>query len=179
MENFRIEKISSTVDLQDFDCGNATINTLIQKSDYPTLLHQGFCFRVSSQNKTAAYYMLSLVSFNINECPSEVKEYLEHSIKNSFNKHFAALHIQYLAVNKPYQKYGIGTYLLKRIIKLTKALCKRWPIRFITLDALDDKVPWYRKNGFKEFGFGDTDYTTTMYLDCVSQKDIDDYASDE
>lgn len=173
-----IKKISSDVVLGSFDCGNQSINNLISQSYYPTLLHQGHAFCVHYNGQVIAYYMLSIIAFNIDKCPPDVKEYLEHSIKNSFNKHFAAVHIQYLAVDKQYQKYGIGTQLLKRIIKSTQALCKQWPIRFITLDALDDKVPWYRKNGFKEFGFGDTDHATTMYLDCVSQKDIDDYASD-
>lgn len=80
-----------------------------------------------------------------------------------------AVNIEYIAVDKKYQGYHFGTYILQQIITDVQNLCEYWPVRFITLDALTTKIDWYKALGFKEFKpNNDSSSTVRMYLDCAS-----------
>ena len=54
-------------------------------------------------------------------------------------------HILYLAVHPFFQRKGVGTFLLQNIL----ALSKMYRLS-ITLEPLEDVVPWYIANGFRK-----------------------------
>lgn len=58
-------------------------------------------------------------------------------------------------------------------------LALKWPIRLITLDAMQDKYKWYEKIGFKFFDrskIDSGDYTIPMYMDCLKDvKAVENY----
>ena len=160
-----INKLSADVPSSSFDCGNQSINNLISRSYYPTILHQAYAFCVSNGDAIIAYYMLKFVSIDIGKCPDEISEFYE----DSFEPHLCAVNIEYIAVDKKYQGYHFGTYILQQIITDVQNLCEYWPVRFITLDALTTKIDWYKTLGFKEFKpNNDSSSTVRMYLDCAS-----------
>ncbi len=170
----RIDKLNSNVNMTNFDCNNPSINKLIKNSYYPTLVRQGYTFSVSYQNTVIAYYMLNFMHFDISSFPDEISECYDDSFSNSF----CSVHIKYIAVDRQYQKQGIATMILQYIMGSTKELSNLWPIRFITLDALTDKVGLYRKLGFKEFEPEDIHSpTVTMYYDCTTLEEIESYTS--
>ena len=150
-----IRKISSDDDILDnFDCTNPSINELIKKSYYPTLLRQGYTFCVSCQRITIAYYMLNFMYFDIKSFPDDISDYYDASFGN-----------------------GLCS---EHIMDSTKTLSNGWPVRFITLDALTDKVKLYRKLGFKELEPEDIHSpTVTMYYDCTPSDEIESIESYE
>ena len=64
---------------------------------------------------------------------------------------YAALEISYIAIDRRVQGNGIGTRVLARLISDAEKLSKILPIRFLVLDALDDKVQWYLDAGFTTY----------------------------
>lgn len=172
-----IKKISSDDDILDnFDCTNPSINKLIKKSYYPTLLRQGYTFCVSCQGITIAYYMLNFMYFDIESFPDDISDYYDASFGNGL----CSVHIKYIAVDKQYQKQKVATNILQHIMDSTKTLSNGWPVRFITLDALTDKVKLYRKLGFKELEPEDIHSpTVTMYYDCTPSDEIESIESYE
>ena len=64
---------------------------------------------------------------------------------------YAALEISYIAIDRRVQGNGIGTRVLTRLISDAEKLSKILPIRFLVLDALDDKVQWYLDAGFTTY----------------------------
>ena len=59
---------------------------------------------------------------------------------------------------------------VEKIINETRTLVDLLPIRFITINAVPDKVEWYKKIGFIEMG-SDIDHVNKyMYIDVIKDK---------
>ena len=71
---------------------------------------------------------------------------------------------------------GIGSAILHSVITQARELAKDWPIRLFVLDALREKVSWYRDRGFDALIRTDLDKKTEtvgMYLDLSSKEELD------
>ena len=99
-----------------------------------------------------------------------------HEIRNKIS----AVHIHFIAINKKFQGNKIGTSVVKTIIKQVKQLSKDWPIRVITLDAIEmrdeerNPVKWYTNLGFERLTrnrVGQEGVTVPMYYDCMNFAD--------
>ena len=91
-----------------------------------------------------------------------------HTIPRLCNR--PSVHIRYLAIEKKYQSNKIGTNTLQVIIKDIEQFAENWPIRVITIDARNDLVEWYEKQGFKRMRkntVGQDISTVAMYFDCM------------
>ena len=58
-------------------------------------------------------------------------------------------------------------YRLEKIINEARQWTDFLPIRFITLNAVPEKVDWYKKIGFKEMGKNIDAVNTYMYIDLI------------
>ena len=64
---------------------------------------------------------------------------------------YAALELSYLAIDSRLQRKGIGTKALSILTSRAREISDTLPIRFLVLDAFEDKVEWYKKAGFGEY----------------------------
>ncbi len=162
MATIEISKANSEVTL---DCGNASINSLITESYYTTILQHAYCYIVSYNNEVVGAYMLKFTKIELDICPEDIADYRSEICTDCFS-----VHIKYIAVDKRYQRNGLGKLILKYIIKSVMQLCEKWPVRLITLDALKEKYEWYLALGFLPFNEKDIDNdsaTISMYMDCL------------
>lgn len=149
-----------------FDCGNPTINGYVEHSYAETLSQQCYAYKIVYKSCAVGYYMITLRSVALSECTSDISDFQE----GDFGEFFPSLYINYLAVEQKFQRHKIGTKTLEKIINETRTLVDLLPIRFITINAVPDKVEWYKKIGFIEMG-SDIDHVNKyMYIDVIKDK---------
>lgn len=170
MAKIKIVKMEKEMPTGTIDCGNTSINSMIDKSYYPTILQHAYGFYIYFDEKIVGAYMLKFAKINLEECPEDISDYISDMCRDCFS-----LHIKYIAVDEKYQRRGIGQTVLKYIVKSVKELCGVWPIRLITLDALKSKYDWYSALGFVAFNekdLYDNNTTVRMYLDCLMDVEV-------
>jgi predicted GNAT family N-acyltransferase len=79
-------------------------------------------------------------------------------------KTYPAMKIGRLATHKDWERKDIGRFMLMLSISFTIYLNKVSACRFITLDAVHDKVSFYQKHGFVVIEESIGEKTTSMYL---------------
>ena len=115
------------------------------------------------------YFQILFREIELEDFPEEISEY-DPEIKRTIS----AIHIRYIAIDKKYQRKGIGNATLQAIIKNVERLAELWPIRVITLDAMVHLVPWYMQVGFvkmKTNTLGQDGVSDAMYFDCMKHAD--------
>lgn len=160
-----------------FDCGIAGINDLVQRSYYPTILQHLYAFEILVDGVIVGYYMYGFRRIKLSESPGDIGDYI-----SDLSEYCYALHIRYIAISEQYQRIGIGSKALGLLILQVQELCKTWPVRLITLDALKEKVEWYKSKGFVMFNeddIGNSKKDVAMYLDClVDPEKLERYTSE-
>lgn len=174
MSKLTYKFLQENIEEGKFDCGVKAINQYVKDSYLATLLQHGYAYQILYNSVVVGYYMLTFNHVRIEECPDAISEYT-----SGLSDYIYTVEIKYLAIDKKYQKHGIGTAVLPSIIKSIKDYALTFPIRLITIDARIDLVEWYRKFGFVKFPGNPVwqeGYTTKMYIDCmIRQKELDDY----
>ena len=113
-------------------------------------------------NKTVAYYSLLADKIIFNPEDKTVWNKLNRNIPNNKRRRsYPAVKIGRLAVNDEFEGEGIGTFILDSI-KYAFVNVKRLGCRFITVDALNNAVNFYKKNGFLFFTEQDKDEETRL-----------------
>lgn len=168
MAELSFQKIEK--EIKSFDCGNDSINRQIKEAYFPHILKLAYTFQVSCKGKIVGYYMIKFLNIRISDCPEPIESYYV----SEFDK-CCVFHIGFLAVDKEFQKHGIGSAVLRTLIADAKRLSKQYPLLLITIDALKEKYEWYRQKGFRAFDERDQENNETtirMYIDCVEDRDI-------
>lgn len=121
-------------------CGIASIDDRIKDAYSKTICKQGLAYNIYVDGYLIGNCMIKLVVLR-----DEANDYYvtDHE--------YAALEISYIAIDRRVQGNGIGTRVLARLISDAEKLSKILPIRFLVLDALDDKVQWYLDAGFTTY----------------------------
>lgn len=169
MSKISIERLRQDVQLEEFDCENASLNEQIVESYFPTLLQYAYAYRVIVDDRVVAYYMIKFKTIHMDIAPDEIAEYTTSIVNDC-----SAIHIKYIAVDKMYKNHGIGTYILKTIVAQALRLAQQFPISLVTLDALSDKYEWYIKRGFKAFSEKElqkNEPTIQMFMKCILDMD--------
>ena len=164
MSEFKYILLTSEAD--NFDCGNATINEYVENSYFATLSQQCYAYKIVYRAFIVGYYMITLRNVALSDCTSDISDYQA----GEFGDFIPSLYINYLAVGKKYQKLKIGTKTLEKIINETRQLTDVLPIRFITINAVPDKIEWYKKIGFQEMGKDIDNINKYMYIDLIKDK---------
>lgn len=174
MSNLTYRFLQSEIKDGEFDCGVESINQYVVRSFLATLLQHGYAYQILYNEKVIGYYMITFNHIMLEDCPEAISDYT-----SGLNDFLYCLEIKYLAIDKVYQKKGIGTIVLPTIIKCIKDYAVRFPIRLITIDARVDYIDWYKKMGFEELPINpkwQDGYTKKMYIDCmIHQKELEEY----
>lgn len=169
MSNLTIKRIETPNIDPKFDCGNYSINSkLRQDSYYMDVLQHAYTYEIFYGKILVGYYMISFRTISLNLLPEDLSDYCAGSSNSC-----TSLHLDFIAIDSKMQKHSIGTNTLRYlIVDVTNNLCRVWPIRLITLEALTNKIDWYKKLGFSLFNEDNTTSnpdspTAWMYLDCL------------
>lgn len=105
-----------------FKCGNKSIEDKIAGTlPYELLLlRRCYTYEVKYNGVTVGYYMVGLKQFSLEQFPEPIKDYMVNNFKDIYT-----LHIEYIAVGTIYQKKGIGSSVLKKIIRDTKKIDRK------------------------------------------------------
>ena len=167
MGTIAVSEISSDKEYENFSCGNDSVDELISKSFYPHLLQQQKVFKVLVSEHLVGLYCISFAIVDTSTSDTPLAEEYEKEPK------YTALHINYLAIDKQVQRNGIGSTILKYIVREARRLNTNWPIRIITFDALRSLTGWYLERGFEFLNAEDIDKTNpirAMYFDLASEQ---------
>lgn len=174
MKSLSFEILDKNEAGKEFDCGVDSINQYVSESYYATLTQQAHAYRVVFKGKCLGYFMIMFRKVEKEDCTEEVSDYISDTISD----YFFSLHIKYIAIDKKYQRNGIGRTVLQTILLEAKQLPDKLPIRMVTIDALTHLTKWYEKEGFKKMGRnilcqeGISEY---MYIDIGNIQNIEKY----
>lgn len=127
-----------------FDCSNETINKYVRDGYYNTLLQCAYMYSISAGGRILGFYQIMFREIEAEDLSSD-ETFHDGGLKDGV---ISAVHIRFLAVDKRFHKNKIGTNTLRVIIKRVLEFAQFWPIRVITIDALNDLVEWYKEMGF-------------------------------
>ena len=162
--------VDTETKLDFFDCGIGSINQMVKECVYPVLCNQAKIISVSAEDEVVAFYSLAITSVEYADSDAEAFEYCHQTSR------FGALKVNFIAVDKNVQHIGIGKQIMKKIIMEAIELHAIAPVRFVVLDALYDKVEWYRDIGFDYVKSSDTDETletVRMFFDLMTDEEWD------
>ena len=134
----KIKDIDTKSHLKEFDCGNSSINSYLKDSAfYNHILKINRTKIIENEGKIIAFITLSLIELLGDED-------IEGNIK------YFGVYLEYIGVDKKYQKKGIGSFLIDYIFEETYNISEFIGLRYIILDAIKDKKNWYEQIGFKD-----------------------------
>jgi GNAT superfamily N-acetyltransferase len=142
--SWTVEKLSSEHDRTSFDCGNDLLNNFIQKlaSQY-SRKNLGRTYVATMQDKqVVGYYTISTSRVDFENVPEELA------------RHYPGIPIPVvllgrLAVDKRFQRQGVGKLLLVRALRQAAELSEAVGIAAVEVHAVDNEARhFYLKYGF-------------------------------
>ena len=172
ISDFQLQKLEDSSQLKSFECEDSDLNDFIfdDALSYHTQL-MGVTYLIVDKPKDhiVAYYTLFNDKITRDENERFIWNRLSRTLPNSKRrKHYPAVKIGRLAVDKDYSKYGIGSDILT-FLKILFTSGNRTGCRFITVDAYRTALPFYEKNGFAYMTDKDShEDTRLMFFDLKS-----------
>ena len=158
-------QLKTESDIKPFKCKDGDLNEFLfddAKFFQEELMAVTYLLENMELNKTVAYYSLLADKIIFNPEDKTVWNKLNRNIPNNKRRRsYPAVKIGRLAVNEEFEGEGIGTFILDSI-KYAFVNVKRLGCRFITVDALNNAVDFYKKNGFLFFTEQDKDEETRL-----------------
>lgn len=174
MGELAFTKMATPVD-PSFTCGVASIDQMIRDSYLLCLLKRSYAYEVSAAGKVVAYYRIELRRFDNSQFDPPIEE---HSIGRYTDLY--ALHIQYIAVHKDYQRHHIGNAILEHILCSVDDIVRYCPLRLITIEAFQELVGWYTRHYFEALETSrENPETELMFIDLISAEDMDKINADD
>jgi GNAT superfamily N-acetyltransferase len=138
---------ADTVNVKSFDCGNDELNEFLRTDEVKEFEreHLGKTTLVYCSGELAAYYMIyagSLERAYIQKHGSLSKATTMHV------KSIPAIIVGRLAVDRKWQRKGVGKAILERIMMYAVDSSCHLGIRLILVQAKLDAIPFYEKVGF-------------------------------
>jgi len=154
LENSQLIRLKKGDSIKPFDCGDDDLNDFFIND---SLLHLDVLLSVTYtiENATETVAFFSLLNDKISTVDTDNLKLFKKFIKTTFPhgkrfKSVPAIKIGRLGVSQNHQKNGIGTQILDYIKELF-ITNNRTGCRFITVDAYDESIGFYLKNGFDFF----------------------------
>jgi len=147
-----IKDIEGKYKLDKFDCKIESINNYLKfNAVYDSKFKLAITKVMLIGEEVVGFYSLSITEFfNYEE---EIKYY--------------GLNLDYIAVDKNYQRKGIGSKILEIVVGKSLEISNEIGCRYLVLDALNEKVSWYEERGFEKVGKVEEEknITTRMVMD--------------
>lgn len=166
MSELRLTVMDSNNPATAVSCGIPTIDSLAKDAYCKTLLKQGLAYNILVDNYPVGSCMIKFVVI-------EDEEYCVN------NPEYVAYEISYIAINEKFQRHGIGSRVLSRLIREAQKVAEKYPVRFLVINALQDKEDWYFNAGFKRYPKKDDPRylgTIPMRMDFLKTEAIDEYS---
>jgi GNAT superfamily N-acetyltransferase len=166
--DFRQIQLEDYEIIKTFKCGNSSLeNYLKQNAYYDTIDLLASTNLVFIGENLVGYFTLRKQKLNV-DADLDLLDY-----------HFS-LDIARLAVSKDFQRNGIGSEIIRRIIDLARSVNER----FITLDALIEVHSWYTHRGFTSFieeeeVRSNQDGLVYMIMDLYDESIVENYLYEE
>lgn len=170
-----LKRLNPNDSVKPFDCGDSDLNGFLLE-DNPLLsnakhhaielLAVTYIIEDTEKEQTIAYFSLLNDKIDRNITDNSVWNKLSREIPNiKRRKSQPAVKIGRLAVSSAYQGHGWGSQIIS-FIKQWFTENNKTGCRYITVDALANKVGFYEKYGFKILVTPqDNDETVLMYYD--------------
>jgi len=169
--DFELIRLTKDHEFKSFDCKDKDLNEFLLNDSKNFLVDLvAVTYLLESDNDIVAFFSLSndRISAEDFESNNKWRKFRAKSISSSKRlKSYPAVKIGRLAVSHDYKKNHIGTSILDYIKELfmdnNLTGCK-----FITVDAYNDSLTFYEKNGFKYLTDEDNGKDTrAMYFDLL------------
>lgn len=177
-EKIRVRKLRPDEKVKAFDCGDDDLNEFILKEapDYrKALLAVTYILEDIPSGEVLAYFSLAndRISLSDFENKAEFNRFRKRRFINEKRlKSYPASKLCRLAVHLSAKGMHLGTYLID-FIKSFFVVDNKTGCRFLTVDAYQDAVPFYLKNGFVPLNDDDKeDFTRLLFFDL---NDISEY----
>ncbi len=151
-------------DTASFDCEEPNLNLFLKRYAKQNQFRHyiGTTYVAAYKREVIGYASVSSGSIRVNEL-NKLK------MKNLPKYPLPILRLTRLAVDKSYQKKGIGKALLKWVLKLTIEQKEKFGCFGLVVDAKEESVAFYEQYGFESFAIlsGELDirpYARTMFL---------------
>jgi len=140
-----IVKLSIGFDLSVFDCGDTDLNSFLKDE---ALLYQNGSLAITYlclyKNQIVGYFSLSSDAIRLDIVEKESMPEPKRRLGE-----YPAIKIGRLAVHNNFRKHGIGTFLVNAAMgKISDEIIKEIGCRFVTVDAYEQAIEFYRKLGF-------------------------------
>lgn len=148
--NRRFRQLEEGEIVKSFNCGDAELNDFIlNKADKYKKSLLAVTYVYEEEDIPLAYFSLSNDSLSYEKFENKSTfNRLNRNINNAKRmRQYPAVKIGRFAINETYKNLGIGSYLLY-LIKSSMAFEQKSGCRFITVDAYNDAVGFYERNGF-------------------------------
>ncbi|MEY8736444.1 GNAT family N-acetyltransferase [Lactobacillus sp. AN1001] len=145
--SFELVPLTSVVDFEnlssDFDCDNEKINRFL-KND---------CQAHECERSLATFLMIDKEANRLAGFYSTSIGYLTSMLKDNDDmpgeKQRNYLNLAYFAIDREYQRKGIGSALIKEVFKSTLVVAYYIGIEMIFLESVDESIGFYEKVGFQ------------------------------
>ena len=155
------EDVSSNNDFLHFNCGDPIINSQISYYAYRNnIMKTGHSCKAILDNRVVGCFMVEMASISIDEDEED----------------YYVINLCILAVDEQFQNSGVGTNILKYIIKESKMAADFCGIRGLILTPKPDKIEWYKNRGFNKYREDNNDIR--MFIDWRDNEFLNEYISE-
>ncbi len=161
-EEIKTIPIDDEIDINNFNCGNNSINLLLRNAYYKQVFKLASTKAIILDDKVIGYYMVSTIPYD------------DHIIEANFT----AISLDVLCIDISYQDNHIGTSVLYDIILMSKQFSDFAGCRYLILNALKERYFWYLQRGFTAFDpndIFDDSSTIKMFIDFRDDNMLQDY----
>lgn len=138
--------------IENFDCDYKPINDFLKNSslkEYENKIPSSHIL-IDDNEMLIGFYTIKVIYFDYSE---------------NNESHPYCLNLEYIAIDKDKQCKGLGSNLLRYIIKDMKDISDKIGVRILTVASVDDKVGWYEKLGFNRI---EGHISNLMYFDMLN-----------
>lgn len=145
MNNMQVLPFDKSYQRSQFDCGIVQLNHYaVQQMGQDVQKNVASPFVILNENKVIAFYTLSASSVNLNDLPAEITKKLPKYPL------IPVVLLGRLAVDKNYQKQGLGSFLLMDALNRCFKLSKEIGIMAVVVDAKNETADnFYQQYQFK------------------------------
>jgi len=166
---WKLDVLQQRTFLCDFDCSDKDLNDFLLKDAKKYILSMlATTYLIRDNDNIIAYFCLSNDRITRDENLGRTQwNKLNRTVANEKRrKSYPAVKIGRLAVSTKYANSGFGKLIIRIVKEMYAHLKQQAGCRFITVDAYQNALEFYKKNGFDFLTEKDAqEQTRTMYLD--------------